>query len=55
MKIKVNLLVPLAFFGVTLAFSAANSWSQTNFVVTLDRAIERALLDDDWLTANTEI
>ena len=23
MKIKVNLLVPLAFFGVTLAFSAA--------------------------------
>jgi len=55
MKIKVNLLVPLAFFGVTLAFSAANSWSQTNFVVTLDRTIERALLDDDWLTANTEI
>lgn len=55
MKTKVNLTVLTAFAGITLAFSTVNSWAQSNFVVTLDRAIERALIDDDWLIANTEI
>ena len=55
MKIKMNPLLLIAFAGVTLAFSTVNSWAQPNLVVTLDRAIERALIDDDWLTANTEI
>ena len=49
-RIKISALLMLLATGVL----SSHAWSQSTAELTLERAIARAILDDDWLVANEQ-